>query len=360
MAAPAKDLFIEKLSKLNDTPESIALLSHYMIHHRKHAVYLVSLWASHTKTVPAAQKLFMFYLCNDVVQNSRRKGDEYIKAFGDVLKESFIAAWNACPPDIQKKLTRLLDIWKERQVYAPQFIEKCKAAAESLTNPAPVHLAKRPRLVSDQDMHDMSPVHQELFKLLSMSEQSESEIEGLKLKAMTARNVVDTSMPTDSSSQKVLMDRIEDAKTKFVAYQNAIEKAQSYHTTAISSLNEIVSSLRTHVRNDQALLEACLSSLQQLEVLQAQHSTAHVVQVHENEADYAKDEIGEEQFAVYFNDVVASDQPDDEYDPSNEIQVLHDDGEYDPTNEIEVHDDDDPTNDIEVHHDDDEYDPEDY
>lgn len=36
-----------------------------------------------------AKKLTFMYLANDVIQNSRKKGPEYAKEFGTVLKKAF-------------------------------------------------------------------------------------------------------------------------------------------------------------------------------------------------------------------------------------------------------------------------------
>lgn len=69
------------------------------------------------------------YLANDVLQNSKKKGPEYGKQFGTVLKKAYeIMGGDSCSEKTQKSLQRLLQIWEERGVYPKEFILELKAA----------------------------------------------------------------------------------------------------------------------------------------------------------------------------------------------------------------------------------------
>jgi regulator of Ty1 transposition protein 103 len=103
----------KKLIELNNSQQSIQTLSLWLIHHRKHHKSIVQTW---TKELKKGFQLFLFsyqifiylfikmfvemiakpnrkltfmYLANDVIQNSRKKGPEFSKEFGAVLKFSF-------------------------------------------------------------------------------------------------------------------------------------------------------------------------------------------------------------------------------------------------------------------------------
>ena len=58
------------------------------------------------------------YLANDVVQNSKKKGPEYAKEFGLVLKKAFdhLASIEFEEKTIMS-LMRLINIWQERQIF---------------------------------------------------------------------------------------------------------------------------------------------------------------------------------------------------------------------------------------------------
>ena len=67
------------------------------------------------------------YLANDVIQNSKKKGPEYGKQFGTVLKKAFqIMGGDAVSEKTRSSLFRLLNIWGERGVYSKEAIEEFK------------------------------------------------------------------------------------------------------------------------------------------------------------------------------------------------------------------------------------------
>lgn len=76
-----------------------------------------------------SRQLTLMYLANDVIQNSKKKGPEYGKQFGTVLKKAFeIMGGDACSEKTQKSLHRLLNIWEERGVYTKETIDEFKSA----------------------------------------------------------------------------------------------------------------------------------------------------------------------------------------------------------------------------------------
>lgn len=70
------------------------------------------------------------YLANDVIQNSKKKGPEYGKEFGKVLKNAFIHIGDTCHKDEKTigSLTRILKIWVDRGVYEEKAIDEFRAA----------------------------------------------------------------------------------------------------------------------------------------------------------------------------------------------------------------------------------------
>lgn len=67
------------------------------------------------------------YLANDVIQNSKKKGPEYTREFGQVLKKAFQLLSNIkCSERTKTKLDRILNIWEERNVYDRKTVEDYK------------------------------------------------------------------------------------------------------------------------------------------------------------------------------------------------------------------------------------------
>ncbi|KAK2979943.1 hypothetical protein RJ640_007086 [Escallonia rubra] len=60
-------------------------LSHWCIFHRSKAELVVSTWAQQFHDSEIAQKVPLLYLANDILQNSKRKGNEFVTEFWKVL-----------------------------------------------------------------------------------------------------------------------------------------------------------------------------------------------------------------------------------------------------------------------------------
>lgn len=75
------------------------------------------------------------YLANDVIQNSKKKGPEYGKEFGKILKNAFTHIGETCSSDEKTlgSLGRILKIWGERGVYDEQQIVEFKNALNNIS-----------------------------------------------------------------------------------------------------------------------------------------------------------------------------------------------------------------------------------
>lgn len=60
-------------------------LSHWCIFHRSKAEQVVATWDKQFHSLEMAQKVPLLYLANDILQNSKRKGNEFVTEFWKVL-----------------------------------------------------------------------------------------------------------------------------------------------------------------------------------------------------------------------------------------------------------------------------------
>lgn len=60
-------------------------LSHWCIYHRREAELVVDTWNKQFHNSENEQKVPFLYLANDILQNSKRKGNEYVTEFWKVL-----------------------------------------------------------------------------------------------------------------------------------------------------------------------------------------------------------------------------------------------------------------------------------
>ncbi|KAK9951449.1 hypothetical protein M0R45_006890 [Rubus argutus] len=106
----------EKLSKLNNSQQSIESLSRWCISHRKKAKQIVETWDKYFNSSQKDQRVSFLYLANDILQNSRRKGSEFVNEFWKVLPAALKHVYENGDEHGKKVATRLVDIWDERKI----------------------------------------------------------------------------------------------------------------------------------------------------------------------------------------------------------------------------------------------------
>lgn len=107
-------ILVDKLSKLNSSQQSIETLSHWCIFHMNKAKQVVETWDRQFHCAPREQRLAFLYLANDILQNSRRKGVEFVAEFWKVLPD---ALRNVMENGDEKAALRLINIWEDRKVF---------------------------------------------------------------------------------------------------------------------------------------------------------------------------------------------------------------------------------------------------
>ncbi|XP_077227403.1 uncharacterized protein LOC143860579 [Tasmannia lanceolata] len=110
-------ILVDKLAKLNSSQQSIETLSHWCIFHRKKAKQVVETWDRQFHCSPRDQRVSFLYLGNDILQNSRRKGSEFVGEFWKVLPDALRDVLENGDEFGRNAAMRLVDIWEERKVF---------------------------------------------------------------------------------------------------------------------------------------------------------------------------------------------------------------------------------------------------
>ncbi|KAI3503612.1 hypothetical protein L1887_32058 [Cichorium endivia] len=110
-------ILVEKLAKLNSSQQSIETLSHWCIFHMNKAKQVVETWARQFRCSPRDQRLAFLYLANDILQNSRRKGSEFVGEFWKVLPDALHDVMDNTDDSGRNAALRLVKIWEERKVF---------------------------------------------------------------------------------------------------------------------------------------------------------------------------------------------------------------------------------------------------
>ncbi|XP_044503314.1 regulation of nuclear pre-mRNA domain-containing protein 1B [Mangifera indica] len=110
-------ILVEKLAKLNNSQTSIETLSHWCIFHMNKAKQVVETWDRQFHCSPCEQRLAFLYLANDILQNSRRKGSEFVGEFWKVLPDALRDVMDNGDEFGRNAARRLINIWEERKVF---------------------------------------------------------------------------------------------------------------------------------------------------------------------------------------------------------------------------------------------------
>ncbi|XP_062203917.1 uncharacterized protein LOC133906137 isoform X2 [Phragmites australis] len=112
---------VDKLNKLNSSAASIQTLSQWCIFHRKRARRVVDTWEKQFNSATKDKKVSFLYLSNDILQNSKRKGGEYVNEFWRVLPRSLKHVYEIGGDEGKKVVARLIAIWDERKVFGTRI-----------------------------------------------------------------------------------------------------------------------------------------------------------------------------------------------------------------------------------------------
>jgi len=118
MSGYSESALLRKLAELKISAPSIQGVALWIMHHKKHYRATVRTWYRHLVAAQSGHKLTLLYLANDVVQNCRKKQPEIEAEFGLVMKKVFThLAGESLDEKIVTRMTRLVNVWKERAIF---------------------------------------------------------------------------------------------------------------------------------------------------------------------------------------------------------------------------------------------------
>uniref|UniRef100_A0A0R3S3J3 CID domain-containing protein n=1 Tax=Elaeophora elaphi TaxID=1147741 RepID=A0A0R3S3J3_9BILA len=126
--ALSEEVIARRLRAVDQSSESIQTTSMWILHHRDLAAQFVNCWTEVFKTAGDPLQIALFYVANDVCQKAKKKGNSH------VLLQAFAPHWvNAISysrgsENVQKAVSRILDIFEERQIYSKSQLADMRAA----------------------------------------------------------------------------------------------------------------------------------------------------------------------------------------------------------------------------------------
>ncbi|KUI71163.1 hypothetical protein VM1G_06606 [Cytospora mali] len=127
------DAVLARLSALNESHDSIATAAQWIMFHRRHADRTVQIWLQKVKDSPSTRRLNLVYLANEVTQQSKaRHKDDFPLAFAPVMAEAIATAYKGATPDVQNKLRRVVEVWRDRAVFEGSVQSSIEARIDDL------------------------------------------------------------------------------------------------------------------------------------------------------------------------------------------------------------------------------------
>ncbi|KAJ9292859.1 hypothetical protein DTO271G3_8306 [Paecilomyces variotii] len=122
-----------KLSALNETQEGIVTVAQWVMFHRRHADRTAQLWLQKLRESPAGKRLNLIYLANEVAQQSKvRRKEDFLIAFSPIIAEATAIAYKGASNDIQQKLRRVVEVWRQRNIFELPIQEAVEARIDEL------------------------------------------------------------------------------------------------------------------------------------------------------------------------------------------------------------------------------------
>eukprot|EP00729_Bicosta_minor_P013022 gene13022-3484_t len=113
----------KKMRVLSSSQPSIQTLSLWLMHYREHAEVSVRIWLEEFIEAPVKRKLSLFYLANDALLQSRKKGPEIAAAFRARLPDAVSNAASSGDKKMLKSIDRMINIWGDRAAFPDNYLD---------------------------------------------------------------------------------------------------------------------------------------------------------------------------------------------------------------------------------------------
>ncbi|KAG6413140.1 hypothetical protein SASPL_125842 [Salvia splendens] len=220
-------------------------LSRWCISHRKKAKQVVETWEKLFKAAPNEQRVSFLYLSNDILQNSRRKGSEFVNEFWKVLPTAVKIVYESSNENCRKVAFRLVDIWEERKVFGSR--------GQNLKNEL---LGKNPSPVNNEKIVVPNPI--KVVKRDATSVRIKIAVGGLPEKILTALQLVHD----EAANEEAALDKFQ----KAISSVQEIEKDILY---ASSQGNLNGSDVVDNLERQENVVKQCIDELEKSEAVRA-------------------------------------------------------------------------------------------
>ncbi|KAH7032811.1 RNA polymerase II-binding domain-containing protein [Microdochium trichocladiopsis] len=249
------DAVLAKLSGLAETQDSIVTVAQWIMFHRRHADRTVQLWLQRLKDSPSNKRLNLIYLANEVTQQSKaRHKEDFLVAFSPVIAEAVATAYKGAPLEVQTRVKRVVDVWRERNV----FEEPIQQAAEArLTEIDKTRGTTKTGLGGNIFGGSGPSVPTELAPLVTPQQNVTKAVNPMKTAVSTADQEFEKLMGPSAAipSAPVYAARLSALLKTLAQAEGAVEQCVKARRTLVGELQKILETNRTALIAEEDQLE---------------------------------------------------------------------------------------------------------
>ncbi|KAI4317225.1 hypothetical protein L6164_025114 [Bauhinia variegata] len=261
----SEQILADKLSKLNSTQQCIETLSHWCIFHRSKAELVVSTWNKQFHNSEMVQRVPLLYLSNDILQNSKRKGNEFVTEFWKVLPAALKDVLEKGDEHGKHVISRLVDIWEQRRVFGSRA-RSLKEVMLGEEAPPPLELNNKKRSRSVR-----------IMKRDSRSIRTKLSIGGPAEKIVSAFHLVLSEHPNEDAEMGKCKSAVQRARK--------MEEEVDIACTSTTAKDPKRKTLAKELEEEENLLKQCIEKLKLVEASRVALVSQLKEALHEQESE---------------------------------------------------------------------------
>lgn len=247
------DAVLAKLSTLSETQDSIVTVAQWIMFHRRHADRTVQIWLQRLKDSSSHKRLSLIYLANEVCQQSKvRHKEDFLVAFSPFIAEATAAAYKGASSEIQQRIRRVADVWRERAV----FEEPIQAAVEARMEEIDKTRGNGKTSFGGSIFGGSSSLPSELSSLAAPHQNVSKVILSTKLSINTANQSYDKLMGPSASvpSAPVYAARLNGLLKTLATAEGAVEQCVKARKALVGELQKILDTNKAALATDEERL----------------------------------------------------------------------------------------------------------
>ncbi|KAI1371510.1 DUF618 domain-containing protein [Hypoxylon crocopeplum] len=248
------DAVLAKLSGLSETSDSIVSVAQWIMFHRRHADRTVQLWLQRLKDSPSNKRLNLIYLANEVTQQTKaRHREDFVVAFSPIVAEAVATAYKGATTDVQQRIQRVVDVWRDRNVFETPILEAVDARVHEINQARGTAKAG----LGGSIFGSAAAVPAELAPLTTPQQNVTKLLLGMKTTVNAANQDYDKLLGPDSTAPPapVYAARLSGLLKSLAQAEGAVEQCVKARRELVAALQKVLDTNRNALISEEDQLE---------------------------------------------------------------------------------------------------------